>query len=881
MRFDEDKYAQDYMKKLRRGARIGPDDLLERYAITLPASDQEITAQLKAVRIYWNKTSQGSSHTAQAAKMCRAEDERLKAEHGTVMEKEKWWKAREAERRSAAQASITSLADELKRSHGQVGVVTAGHVDRFAAKLKLSPADAAQAVKQAGLTLVEALPLPETEPIANFAALLKCMSECAARSVPDLVHPGAHPFKLLDRYVCESDRNKRLDLVAVEQQSAAADRRGVSSTDDAHRAALKILRTALKNGVDLRDVALYHLVTLAREYVPPSMTMAADQLRQAGLNQHDASVIAAVLFDQGSAGSPVGLEKVLSLLNAGQLNEARQAAMSLPTEFPGRDEAMQQTEAARKRLDALLSDVKTALAVPDEVRAATLLREAAAISSEEAESLLGAIPLAPSVALQAVCDQAVVKLFWKSAPGHDASTTYVVCRTEGRLPTAPGDGLLVYKGQAPECADSRAPVARSVRYGVFALADGRPSSRPAMTEVILLPPVTQLTADIGSAEVTVHWTTHPEAQAVRVVRRAEGSAPVPMPVVGNSCQVVGLTEGLTQYFEVTAIYRRIDGTELRSQAVQLKATPRAEAKPIKKLRARPVVSNGAVRVRVAWTPVDNSDVRIVRSDGPPKWQAGTRVSVEEMARSGQEVTGHRVTGRSEIAIEADLPPGVHHLVPFSIGGTGIVMGSPAAVGVTEPVRGVVATPFATYATISWEWPPTAQLAEVSWKVDGDTDCLVIGQAEYRSQGGARVPLGRGPCTVEVRAMIMADGVSFSSPPGQAVIDAVADVAISYSVTASASIGPIGGRSKWVAFRSDEGCEGVHVRMVALPGRVMPTRPDGGFVLLDTTLTLEPGTPVGHQVVVPRSVRRPYWMRCFVVGGGARLVDPPISRLKET
>ena len=85
----------------------------------------------------------------------------------------------------------------------------------------------------------------------------------------------------------------------------------------------------------------------------------------------------------------------------------------------------------------------------------------------------------------------------------------------------------------------------------------------------------------------------------------------------------------------------------------------------------------------------------------------------------------------------------------------------------------------------------------------------------------------------------------------------------------------------MSFRSQEGCRDVRVRMVAAPGRVMPTRPDGGVVLLETTLNLEPGTPAEHQVTVPRSVRRPYWVRCFVVGGRASLVDPPISSLKET
>jgi hypothetical protein len=130
-------------------------------------------------------------------------------------------------------------------------------------------------------------------------------------------------------------------------------------------------------------------------------------------------------------------------------------------------------------------------------------------------------------------------------------------------------------------------------------------------------------------------------------------------------------------------------------------------------------------------------------------------------------------------------------------------------------------------------------------------------------------------------MSMADGVSFTSPPAQAVVSSVQDVAVRYTVSATPSVGPFGGRSKKVVFTSDEGCEAVQVRMVALPGRVMPSKAEGGFVLLDTTLALQPGIPAEYHVSVPRSVKRPYWVRCFVVGGRARLVDPPISSLKET
>ncbi len=880
MQFDEARYAQEFIKKLR-GARSVPDDVLALYAITLPATDAEIAAQVKAVRAYWNKASSGSTFTAQAAKMCRAEDERLRAKYGASMEKRAWWGARAAERKSAAQASITSLAEELKQSHGQVGVVTEGMVAGFAARLNLSAADAQQAVRQAGLKLAEGVILPESPPFASFPALVKDMAECAVPSVPELVHPGAGPFRLLERYECTADRAKRLDVAALTEQSNEADKRAPSVTENARRGALKLLRKAVSDGAELRDVALFHLVTIASEFAPMSMTMAAAQLQKAGLERDDAAVIAAVLHDQSAASDVAGLGKVRSLLASGQLNEASQVALSLPAGSPQRQEASKDIETARERLTALLAEARRAVATADEVQAAVLLREAAAISADDATEALAAVPLAPPAGLRAICEGAEVRLFWQPAPGHDDATTYVVTRTLQRPPADPSDGSAVHRDRSTSCRDGHAPVARPVQYGVFALADGRPNSRPATAQVTLLPPVSHLEAAVGPSEVTVHWSTHPDAQGVRATRSAAGQPPATVAVRGNSCQLTGLREGDAQHFEITAVYRGLDGGEMLSPVEQINATPLSEAQPLPRLRVRTVEAGGALRVRVSWTPVDKSEIRIMQADAPPIWPFGTWVAQEDMMRFGAEVTGRRIAGRDgELAIETELPPGVHHLVPFSVGGTGIVVGRPTPVGVTAPVRRLVVTPFASYATVAWEWPPGVQLAEVSWEVDGDADLVVLGQAQYRSQGGARVPLGRGPCTVEVRAMIMAGDEPFTSPPVKYVIGSVMDVEIRYTISATPSVGPFGGRSKRVVFTSAEGCQSVRVQLVALPGRVMPTSPDSGLVLLDTALALAPGVPAEHQVTVPRSVRRPYWVRCFVAGGQARLVDPPISQLKE-
>jgi hypothetical protein len=880
MRFDEAEYREDFLKK-HRGARGAPGDVMARYAITLPATDAEVATQVKAVRTYWNKIYNSPTSYGQVAKLCRAEDERLKAEHGARMETRAWWQARQSETQQTAVGSIAVMADDLRRRFGTLGVVTATMLGQFAAKLGLTPAQANQAAQRAELAVIDDVTLPATEPVGNFSALVKAMAECAVASVPDLVHPGAGTFRLVERYECLADPRKRLDAVAVEAQRAAAERRGISATEDARRKALTILSQALRTGVDLRDLALYQMVTIAQGSVGVSIDLAASELREAGLEARDAAIVAVLVAEQGG-GQGGAANKVPELLASGRLREARAAAMSLPADGGSRADALALVDAAQQQLDQLIAAAKAALREPDEERAAALLKDAARISAEDAATELAAVPLPPPADLRAGLEGGAVRLFWRPAPGHDPGTVYAVRRTlQPRPLTAPSEGEPVHRDRGDTCADPRAPVARPIQYTVFALGDGRPPSRPAAVSITALPPVSGLKAEVGTATVALHWSAHPDAE-VRVTSTAPGGTPAPVRVTGSSCQLSGLTEGQPQHFEVTAVYRGPDGAELRSAPEHITATPRAQARPISTLRARTDGTGGAIRVRVTWVPVDSSDVKIVRAARELAIPVGTTVSAEEMAAVGPEVTGTLIAGGRETGFETELPPGVHRLVPFSVGGTGIVVGKVATVAVTDPVRHLTVTAFADYATVSWEWPANAQVAEVHWRLDGDEDVRHVDRGQYRSGGGVKVPLGTGPCHVEVRAVITVAGKSFTSPPVSAEIAHVVEAPIRYLVSnAGPSVGPLGGRRKRVVFTADQLPSGVRVVMVARQGPVMPTSPSEGVPILDTLLPPRSGIHEEFKATVPGSIKKPFWVRCFVVAGQARLIDPPITSLKET
>ena len=878
MQFDEKRYEQFLIAHRRNKTK--PEDLIERYAIRLPASDAEIKDQVRAVREYWNKIGLGNSRASVVAKWCRIQDEQLRDQYGTALESAAWWQRRQSERDTVAEASIQAVADDLKQNYGSLGVVTSGTLDKFAASASLSRSQAELAARRAGLTVVDknvALPDLAPLPTAIFRNLEQDLAECQAATIPGLVHPGSGPFRIVVRYECVSDSSKRLDADAIEARTHELSKHGSSGADNARVRALRMLRKAQRDGVDLRDVTLYHLMTVAE--VAPTPSRAKSVLEKAGVHTTDAAIIAVLLAERAIAVRASGLDKVKDLLGSGQLREATAAAQTLSGDQDMVAEARRLVEDARQRLDQLLAQARAARQVPDEALAGNLLKDAAQVSAEDAAAELATLPLAPPAQLRAVGDGTQVTLFWQRGSGQDQGTSYVVCRTPGRPPTAPADGAEVYRGPGDSCADPGAPIARPVQYGVFALGGSRPPSRPATIGVTLLPPVSQLKAVAGTDTIALSWSAYPDAE-IRVTRAAPGTAPVPVPVTGNGCRVSGLPEGIPQHFEVVAVYRGPGGAEMRSLPEQIAATPRAEARPVPKLRVRTIESGGAVRVRVTWPRVDNSDVKIIRSHTEPAWPFGAIITAEQMAHAGDELTGRAITSGTETGFETDLPVGVHHLLPLSVGGTGTVVGRAATIAVTDPVSHLAATAFSDYATVSWQWPSTAQLAEVAWELGGEAEVVLISMAEYESQGGARVPLGASPCRVEVRAVIMASGRRYAAPPASITVDKILEPPVRYQVSGLPAVGRFGGRAKKVLFTSEQACAGVRVRMVVFPGLVMPTKPTDGIPVLEATLALEPGVPAEHKVSIPKSVKRPFWVRCFVVDGHARLIDPPISNLKE-
>jgi len=880
MEFDAKQYQNAYLKARSAKQGLPPDDLIERYAIDLGASETDVAKRVRDVRAYWNVVKPGA-RGADVAILCRAEDDKLKSEHGDKMLQKAWWTEQANKKRAADDGNRRQLVDRLKAGYGRLGVISQTTVEATAATFGGTPQQVADVAQEAGLSVVALRPLPEPPASmgARFGSLLVNLQGCGARTIPELLHPGSGEFSILSSYKCIGNQELALDVEAVANQIEDVAKKPKSVSNDARRDALQTLQTEVKKGMKLAELALAQFVELGRELLPQGVDAVADALINLHVEKSDAAAIAVLLADQSRTTGITGIAQVNRLLDEGRLGEAHQAAQSMPQDSEQGASARKKVEDARALLDALLSDIRAAVRSGDELKAASLLLEVRAISVDDAEQETAAIPLAPVIGLRLVTEKDSVKLFWQRASGHIEGTLYMVTRSESRAPSTPNEGTEIATTSEVTTCDARPPVARSTYYSVFALAPGRPSSRPTSMSTTILPTVTNVSYDVGPDRITVHWSAHPSAVAVEVWKAEAGQPRAAVKAVNNTIILSGLSEGVPVHFEFVAVYRSSDGVEMRSEIVHADATPRSEARPIAKLRAGAAKSGEGARVRISWNPVDHSDVRILRSRSAAPWSPGQRITESDVTAFGTEVIGKRSATRNEEVLEAEMPTGMHHLVAVSIGGMGIVVGASAVVGVTDPVRNLQATVFASEACLSWEWPDAAQMADVCWEVDDESAVFKMTRAAYRSGGGARVPLGKGPTKVKVYATLQEHGKSYSSPPASLEIRETSDAEVRYSVSSTPALGGFGGRSKKFTFTAPRGCADIQVQVVASAGRVMPSNPHDKTILLDTNLNLAPGDGVVYWVTVPKGVPRPYWVRCFLVSGAAHVLDPPTSELK--
>jgi len=896
MAFDPDRYEREVIRPLRgRHGRIA-DDLPRLYAVEPGMTGAQLQEHLRRLRTYWNQRASGPDSRAQVCKQLLATDEELQRTPGVALSDPDWWQAQFQRQAEAAGQAVKQLTADLVRAYGGTGQITQAQLDGIAAEhpaLRRDQVD--EAAHQAKLKVVNAVDLPTASGLdgSGYRELEQRLGEVGVDTVVHLLHPDlARPFTLVQRFGVVGGQRLTLGAEVVQERLAAAERAADSPAVRARKRALNVLRTCIANGVNLRELALFQIVerlAAARGQGLPDVLLIR-QATRLGLTQEDAELVVASL----PAGLDAGVNpaaRVRELIGDGDLRAARQALAEVPSTDPEHGDVTTLVQRQEAELGRLLGEAETAVATRREEEAERLLRDAQRIARDDPdlERRLRRLPPPPPREPTAVVDGASVRLVWGPSPSAVAEMHYrVVCGVD-RPPASPQDGRVVADGTATAAVDATPPVARKLRYAVFATgSNGAVWSRGATVQASLLPPVTGVTVHAVPDQITISWDPHPELIAVHA-RRTQGRPPrdasdgTPIECTTSSLVDRQIREGDEYYYALTAVY--LDGRRERveAQSTVISAAPRAPASPVDGLAVEPTSASGdGTRVRVSW-PVGAGGgmVRVRYSPQPPPWEPGDTVTMTEIDRYGREVPGAPRVEGDRMVLEADVPTRPLVYLPYAFGGTGVVIGLSVEVGQLNSVRQLDARRAGDQVILTWIWPEGVGVVEVEWSTpDLGEQRRRISHSQYVDGGGCLLPVGSGGGAAAVRAISVGPRGESRSLPAQVAIDG-RSIRLSYRVESKR--GPLGrfSRQRTVVLSADQDCSGVELVVVAAPGRVMPLRVEQGVVVdRFAGLRLTRDVPLTFEVEMPQTMRRPYWIRCFATGSvPLTTVDPPVATLK--
>ncbi len=883
--FDPKVYEEAVVKPLQRWAgRELPDDLVSRYAIDLSMSDAQVVERLAEVRSQWNKGAHSTGKAASIKSLYKAflrADEALRREHGDQLGRISWWREHERARAGTRQGQITELAQTLRDSFGELKLISPSklEVTMRAAYAALAPDEVEQALTQAGITRSTPLELPKTSglPDTTYRALRQQLIDAQAASVPELLFGPLTSLRVLTEFSCQPPQRLGLTSAAVRQAVDRENKRAVAASQ-ASRAALGVLTTAVRDGADLRQLTLFHLLDNVRQHHAQGAPAGAlvRQLCAAKLAEDEARMaVFSVRNESAPTPSAGGLDTVRELLADGLLIAAKQA---LATVADAKDAAI-----ARELVDRQLAEVNrlrdaalTAWRTGDEDAAAGQLRQAAALATDDDDILgqLRRIPLPPVLEPLARSDGLGVRISWRAAPSHDETTRYRVVRRTGQAPIDPVDGETVREDTGTVATDTEAPAGEAIGYAVFAAAVDGPWSRPAGVVVEVWPPVHDVRLTVDKGVVNGHWQVHPDAASVEV--RRDGPAG---PVVRADSRTMfhDRTSATEQRYSFVAVYRRADGSEARSAPVSARAADGDRARPVSALQLAAVQSETGPRIAVRWRGSSDANVVVRRAARPCAWEFGALVSPGELSGYGEEVRGQLETEGEWRTLTAEAPTGVFHYVPFTMTPAGAVRGADNALGLALPVTRLRHQRFGPELLLSWVWPEKAGTAEIRWQTSQDSGRLRLTRQRYTIDGGCRIACGAGEVTVRVRSVVVADSGECFSPDAELVVpQRVPSVRYTVELTRR----PLRPTTARIRLTSDEATPRCTVLVVAAPGVVMPRKADDGQLVLRSPAELRPGQEVELTAELPK-LSRPYWVRCFLDSDSdsVRLVDPPTSQLK--
>ncbi len=885
--FDPKAYEAAVVKPLRRWTgRELPDDLVSRYAIDLAMSDAGVTQRLAEIRSHWNKGAQSTGKSATTQNLYKAflrADDELKRKHGSELNKINWWRQHQQARAGARQSEIDELAQTLRRSFGELGLIAAGQLEAtmratFAA---LAPDEVNQALDKAEVSVSTPTELPKSSGLQHtvYRTLATQLVNAQVASIGELLYGEITSFEILESFRCVPPQPEGLTARAVESATARENKR---SGNQAAREALGILNTAAKAGVDLRELTLFHLLENVRAHhgqgAPPAALL--KQLLQVRLEPTQARQTVFSVLNETVASPSGGLATVRELLEEGRLLAAQHALTTIPNAedaAAAKAQVQRHAEQVRQLRDAAHESVRAG----NEADALHQLRQAAALATDDEElaAELRRIPPPPVLGLSAQPEGVGVRVSWRAAASHSEDTRYRVVRKTGRSPADPDDGTVVGEDDKTVLVDRTAPAGLLVGYAVFAATQGGAWSRPTAVAIEALPPVHNVRLILEQGVVDGQWQVHPGVLAVEV-RRGTGEAGTTVPTTGKtSFRDRGVPDGGDHVDPITARYRRGDGSTALAVPVVDRATSQTRVLPVSALSVVP--GERGSRIVIKWRQPADAEVTVRRASEPCVWEFGTVVSLAELAGYGQEVTGLAADEGEWRTLTADALTGRFWYVPFTLGPAGAVCGQEAELGIALPITGLRHQRLGPEVVLSWTWPEQMGAVEVRWRTSTDSGRHRLTRQQYQDAGGCRLRSGTAQLHVQVHGVAVSEGGECLASAVELTVPELPP-AVSYTIDMTRR--PlVGGGTVRVRLTADQSVARAVVLVIVAPGPVMPRRPSDGQVLLRSSQDLVAGNEVELTAALPR-LRKPYWVRCFLEANGEdhapiQLIDPPTKQLK--
>jgi hypothetical protein len=741
--WDRERYRLEVLEPARQRGNVPPADLYVRYGLPRgTASADAFSRQISEVLAYWRELKNRRTYARLA--------ETLIAAHAELERTGQLTPERLATRQREQRERLARLAATEAGAATHVGPST---VTRLRAALGMSVTDeeVAQALASAGVQVVAEFPRLPGGPHPKQAALAEHTQVLGWQLSAEAVFGGAvrEGFRVLGGFRLTDGRRLDEPAIAAQREKAAA----LPHTDPAksHQESVLALLSGAARAGDLDTLLLSEVVEWLRQFADQGFIQRAiaTQARELGLVEDEAGLVAAAMLSRDTIDTV--RQQVTAELAAGRLRAARRLVTGLPPDDPLRERVTER----EAQVSTLIRRADQELAAGRTEQAAMLLAEALGMASDDTQlagRLAGLAPPPPGGA-DARIDGDHVLITWEPSPALAGELHYRVVRGHGRAPASAAEGTIVIsQTTGHDVTDTSAPLGADLGYAVFAGRGDDSWSRPAAAPSLpYTPEVTIAAVAVEETSVTASWRAHQGAGGVLVTRR-EGQPPrepadgTPVDASLTGFTDTGLRTGAEYFYLAVVSYRAPGGQDRRSAGTVLRAVPEPGPDPVTGLAVR-CTAGGTPTAVATWVPPRHGHVRLVLTDGPPRWPAGTRLMPGDVAGL-PEVTGAPCPGSAgRVCAELRLPYGHHHLLALTMAGGAVMTGDRAEFRLAEPVRDLTADRMHDAVRLAWIWPDDdAEAAEIRWP-GGEHRCL---RRVYDDEGGVTVTVGPAATRIEVR-----------------------------------------------------------------------------------------------------------------------------------